>query len=150
MSMFSRLRGASPVTPSDAIARAVITPMVSTMVADGSIDDSEIAQLGNVCSFSPIFFQIDQKGLIKMVRSILDEIRASGHDATIRAAAGKLSLALRETSFCFAARIAFADGRIDQGERNSLAQTAIHMQIAPEVCERIIEVVAMMQRPPSA
>lgn len=150
MSIFSRLRGAVRERPAEATARAVLTPAVSTMVADGSIDRSELTQLCNVCSFSPIFFQTSQKELEAMVGAVIDEIRRSGHDATIAAAARGLSPALRETALCFAMRIAFADGRVEEGERNSLARTATHMEIAMPTFEKIIEVVAMMQRPPNA
>jgi tellurite resistance protein len=57
---------------------------------------------------------------------------------------------LRETALCFAMRIALADGKIEEGEKASLAQTAAHMEIPLERFQQIFDVVAIMQRPPSA
>ncbi|MEM1300707.1 MAG: tellurite resistance TerB family protein [Pseudomonadota bacterium] len=148
MSLFSRLRGQPK--PQNTVAKAVLTPAVSTMIADGSVDDSELAQLSNVVSFSPIFFQLDKNGLTGLVKEVISEIQAKGHDATIQAAATGLSPALCETALCFAARIALADGRLDEGEKASLAQTGHHMNISQDAFGKILDVVIMMQRGPNA
>ena len=132
------------------IARAVLTPAVSTMISDGDINDWELAQLSNVCSFSPVFFEVDGDTMQGMVRAIIDEIRLQGHPETIKRAASSLSPKLRETALCFALRIALADGRIDEGEKNSISQTGYFMDIEPAVFDQILAVVAMMQRPPTA
>ena len=132
------------------IARAVLTPAVSTMISDGDISDWELVQLSNVCSFSPIFFEIDGDAMHGMVRAIIDEIRLQGHAETIKRAAVSLSPNLRETALCFALRVALADGRIDEGEKNSISQTGYFMDIEPAVFDQILAVVAMMQRPPTA
>ncbi len=148
MSIFNRLRGSSG--GDTALAQAVLTPAVSTMIGDGEVDSSEIAQLINACSFSPVFFQLKESDLKGLIPTIIKEIKANGHDAAIQAAAGKLSPALRETALCFAVRIALADGKIEDGEKASLGQTAHHMQIAPDTFGKIFEVMVMMQRGPNA
>ncbi|MCI4662145.1 MAG: tellurite resistance TerB family protein [Neomegalonema sp.] len=149
MNLYEKLRRSS-IGRDDVIARAVLTPAVSTMISDGSVHDSELSQLTNLCSFSPIFVPYDAQALSSLVQDIIGKIEAEGHDAVIAQAAEHLSPSLRETALCFAARIALADGRLDDGEKASLAQTGYHMQIPASIFEKVIEVVAMMQRPANA
>lgn len=149
MGFFSKLRGAS-AKGNDGIARHVLTPAVSTMVADGDVDEAELAQLSNVCAFSPIYFSYDGPGIAKLVKEVIEDIKANGHDAVIAKAAAGLSPALRETSLCFAMRLALADGKIEDGEKASLAQTAGHMEIPVDRFSQMFEVIAIMQRPPEA
>jgi len=63
---------------------------------------------------------------------------------------GRISPARREPSCCFAMRGARADGVRDEGEKNALSGTASRRQLAPETFDKIVEVGAMMQRPPNA
>ena len=88
--------------------------------------------------------------MAKLINVIQDEITAKGHSETISRAAKVLSPALRETALCFAARIAFADGRLNQGEVNSLLQTSHFMQIPDERTIEIVEVIRILQNPASA
>ena len=133
-----------------AIARAVITPSVSTMIADGRIDAAEIAQLHNACSFSPIFAGIGVDKVTALVEEIIAEIRDKGHQQAIADCAAVLSPALRETALCFACRIALADGRVETAEEKSLILTGQHLEIPIETCEKILEVIGMLQNPPTA
>lgn len=54
MGLFSRLRK-SRQSANTNLSRSVLMPSVMTLISDGSVDDSELAQLPNRCSFSPIF-----------------------------------------------------------------------------------------------
>ncbi|MEO1292281.1 MAG: tellurite resistance TerB family protein [Pseudomonadota bacterium] len=153
MGLFNKLRKASATADTSQqtnVARAVLTPAVSTMISDGDVNEAEKLQLINVCSFSPIFFELDGPSFSKMIGSIIDEISANGHEAAIQKAAQGLSPKLRETAMCFALRIALADGVIEDGEKASLSQTGQHMGISPEMFGVMLEVIAMMQRPPTA
>jgi len=150
MALFSRLRGGGGTKPDTTIARAVLAPAVLSMAADGSIDQSEVAQLSNMCMFSPIFAPLGAEGVGTLIKDILTDLGKRGADTVINEAVAALSPALRETSFCFAMRVAMADGVMDEGEKNALSGTASRMQLAPDTFDKIIEVVAMMQRPASA
>ncbi|MEO0939821.1 MAG: tellurite resistance TerB family protein [Pseudomonadota bacterium] len=149
MALFSRLRGGSSA-PDTTIARAVLAPAVLTMAADGSIDQSETTQLANMCMFSPIFAPLGGDGVSKLIADILTDLQKRGADAVITEAVQTLSPALRETSFCFAMRVAMADGVMDEGEKNALSGTASRMELPQEVFQQIITVVGMMQRPATA
>ena len=140
---------AAPV-PEQAIARSVLIPAVSTMIADGDVSEFELAQISNLCMFSPIYLPLGGEKVQMLVKDIIDEISTDGHPETIKRAAEMLSPALRETALCFAMRVALADGHVDEGEKNSLSQTGYFMGIEPAVFDNILSVVAMMQRPATA
>ncbi|RED13852.1 tellurite resistance TerB family protein [Pontivivens insulae] len=148
MALFSRLRGSKG--PDTTIAKAVIAPSVLTMAADGRIDNSEIAQLANLCGFSPIFFGIEGKVISDLINQIISDVRAKGSEQVLREAAGVLSPALRETAFCFAARISLADGTIDRAEEATLAATAAVLEVNRDVLNKILDVVVILQRPANA
>lgn len=134
----------------EAVARAVLTPAVSTMVADGDVSEFETTQIANLCAFSPIYLPLGGERVQRMIGEIINEIGSKGHPETIKQAASRLSPPLRETALCFAMRVALADGHINENEKNSLSQTGYYMDIKEEVFERILSVVAMMQRPAAA
>ena len=132
----------------DPVARAVLTPAISTMVGDGDVNEAEIAQINNLIAFSPIFFEHGPATVSAYIQHTIEQIAKNGHEATIKDAASKLSQPLRETAMCFAIRMALADGVIEEGEKNSLAQTGHFMEIPPETFGKMLEVLAMLQRPP--
>lgn len=149
MGILDRLRGKGGSTIAmidDPLARAVLTPAVSTMVGDGEVNEAENAQLNNLLSFSPIFRDHGPAAISAMVQYILESIQKIGHEATIQQAAQELSPEMRRTALCFAMRIALADGRIEDGERASLSQTGHHLGIPPEEFGQIFEVMLMLQR----
>ncbi|MEM8839002.1 MAG: hypothetical protein AAGE89_12980, partial [Pseudomonadota bacterium] len=61
--LFSKLRNKKP-EPQKELIKAALTPATATMVADGSVSEVEIAQLANMCSFSPIFFGTESKTIM--------------------------------------------------------------------------------------
>ena len=132
----------------DPLARAVLTPAISTMVGDGEVNDAEMAQINNLIAFSPIFFEHGPATITAYINYTIEQIAQKGHEATIKDAAAQLSQPLRETAMCFAIRMALADGKIEEGEKNSLAQTGHYMEIPPESFGKMLEVLAMLQRPP--
>ena len=149
MAIFGKRKSAASVR-NDMVAKAVITPAVSTMVSDGSVSQVELSQLANLCSFSPIYFNYTQPEVERLIAEILQEIASYGHHAAIQRAGASLTPALSETALCFAMRIALADGIVEEGERNALALTAQTLGIHPDTFGKILEIVAMMQRPAMA
>lgn len=148
MALFSRLRGGS--APDTTIARAVLAPAVLTMAADGRIDDSETMQITNLCMFSPIFAPLGGKVVADLIKSILQDLGKRGADAVITECGQTLSPALRETAFCYAMRVAMADGVLDEAEKTVLGGTASRLMLDEATFGKIVDVVAMMQRPATA
>lgn len=149
MTVFSQ-RPDDGSSPDTTIARAVLAPAVLTMAADGHIDETEIAQLTNLCMFSPIYEPVGPKVAGDLIKDILQDLGQRGAEPVIKEAAEALSPALCETAFCFAMRVAMADGVLDEGERDALSGTAALMQLDQDAFAKIVEVIAMMQRPATA
>ena len=151
MGLFSKLRAAAPSgNQAEATARAVMTPSLLTMAIDGSVDDSELAQLSNVCAFSPIFHAIGGDRTQAMAVEIFADMKSRGAGPVMDEAISSLSPALRETALCFAMRIALADGTLDENEKNALIVMSRDMGIKPENVETMFAVISMMQRSAAA
>lgn len=147
MSFFQKLRNAAQ--PADErLPRAMLTPCVSAIMADGDMQPEEISQLSNLCSFSPIFHHIEPERLAEIVRELIAEIMEEGGDAKLRAAVLELPRSLRETAYCFVARIVMADGSIQEREKIALEKIARMLELEDSVTILIEDVVKMMQRQP--
>jgi tellurite resistance protein len=145
--LFDKLFASKPDTT---VARAILIPSIGVMASDGQMDDRELHQLNNVVSFSPIFSQLDGKTLTGLCKDILTSFNNRGARAVYAEAKAVLSPALRETAMCFALRIASADGRLEEGEREALSYLAAEFEISMETFEAMATVLGMMQRPASA
>jgi uncharacterized tellurite resistance protein B-like protein len=146
MPFFSKLRSSTP--PDEALPRAVMTPAVSAIMADGDMQAEEVSQLSNLCSFSPVFAHIHPERLAEMVRELIAETMEKGGDTTLREAAASLSPRMSETAFCFVARIVMADGTITDEEEEALQKIAEILEVPAGTVAQIVDVVKMMQRKP--
>jgi len=147
MSFLSKLTRSSPPA-NEALAKAVMTPAVSAIMADGDMQSEEVSQLSNLCSFSPIFAQVHPERLAEMVREIIAENMEKGGEANLRKAAGELSPRMAETAFSFVARIVMADGTVTDEEKDALQRIAEILEVPAGTVAQIVDVVEMMQRRP--
>ncbi|MEL6336239.1 MAG: tellurite resistance TerB family protein [Pseudomonadota bacterium] len=146
MSFFEKLRRAARAD--EGLARAMLTPCVSAIMADGDMQAEEISQLSNLCSFSPIFHDIEPERLAEIVRELIAEIMEEGGEVKLRQAATAMPPSLRETAYCFVARIVMADGTIGEHEKMALEKIAKLLELEENVTILIEDVVRMMQRSP--
>lgn len=146
MGLFSNLRKAQATPSHEATARAVITPAVFIMGVDGSVDQSEIGQLANCCAFSPIFAPIPGERTIQMIKEIVDDFAARTPGVVIPEAINSMSPGLRETSLAIAMRIALADGRLDDAEKQTLVLLSKDMGISENATEVMFHVMTILQR----
>ena len=145
--MFTRMRRAGAGV-NERMARAVLAPAIATMLADGRVDDSEVEQIHNLCSFSPIFSSFNQEQLRLMIKEDAIELERIGEDAAIANAARLLPPTLCETAFAFAARVAAADGKVEEREDEVLTKIVRLMGIPVEARDKILDVVIILQRGP--
>lgn len=150
MGLFSNLRKAQSTPDHEATARAVITPAVFIMGVDGSIDNSEINQLANSCAFSPIFAPIPGERTIQMIQEIANDFAKRTPGVVIPEAIRTMSPGLRETSLAIAMRVALADGRLDDAEKQTLVLLSKDMGISENATEVMFHVVSILQRGPDA
>ncbi len=146
MALFSRLRGKAKTPQQDAMARNLLIPSVFVMTVDGALDKSELVQLANGCSFSPIFAGMPGDKIVAMLESILNELAKGNVDQIIPAAIDAMPMALRETSLAFAVRVAFADGHVHKNEAEVLKLLAQQMGVSQDTFASISQVMAMLQR----
>ncbi|MEM7499776.1 MAG: tellurite resistance TerB family protein [Pseudomonadota bacterium] len=146
MPFLSKLRRSSP-PENEAIARAVLTPTVSAIMADGDMQAEEISQLSNLCTFSPIFHNIDPARLAEIVKELIAEIMEEGGAKKLDEAAALMDHGLRETAFCFVVRIVMADGSVTDHEKMALEKIADVLTLDAGTVAQIYTVVQMMQRP---
>ncbi|MFV2052347.1 tellurite resistance TerB family protein [Aliiroseovarius sp. YM-037] len=149
MGLFSKLRKSAP-SANDTLAKAVLVPSVMTMISDGSVDDSELAQLANLCSFSPIFARQSPDTVLAMIKDVLGELQSSDIQAMIDRTKGQLTMPMRETAVLFAMRIAIADGRVDEGERKALLVLGQQFEIPESTFFVMFDVISMLQRAPES
>lgn len=76
--------------------------------------------------------------------------QTKGAAGVLEAAAAASPPALCETAFCFATRIAVADGSFDENEKRMLTGTANILSISKDAFNKIIDVVVVMQRTDTA
>ena len=60
----------------------------------------------------------------------------------------QLTMPMRETALLFAIRIALADGRVDDGEKNALLGMAARFEIPGDQFVNMFDVMVALQRPP--
>jgi uncharacterized tellurite resistance protein B-like protein len=146
MSFMSKLRRSGP--PADeTIPRAVLTPAVSAIMADGDMQAEEVHQLSNLCSFSPIFHAIPPERLAGIVRELIAEIMERGGARKLEEAAALLDPPLRETAFCFVVRVVMADGTVGEKEKRALEKIAEVLALDAGTVAQIYTVIQMLQRP---
>jgi len=145
MGLFSRKKAPAPET---GLAKAVLMPSVLTMVSDGSVDDAEIAQLSNLCGFSPIFSGVDANTLTAMIKEIILDLKSGGLELVTQQVKSQLTMPMRETALLFAMRIALADGRVDDGEKNALIGMGERFEIPEDRFFTLFDVMVALQRAP--
>lgn len=147
MGLFSSLRsGIAGRNPNDDAARAVLALPLMVAASDGKIDDSEMHQILNMCSYSPIFHAVGAQRTVDLGKAILTDLRSKGAEHVFAAATATLSPAMRETALCFAIRTALADGSLSNEEKQMLAVMGDRLGVPEATFIKIFEVMMMLQR----
>lgn len=147
MGLFSKLRKSGP-SANNNLARSVLMPSVMTMIADGSVDDSELSQLANLCSFSPIFAGQSGDVTMSQIKELTAELLQGDIQALIERTKSELTMPMRETALLFAMRIAMADGHLDEGEKKSLVIMGEQFGLPENKFLVMFDVVSILQRAP--
>jgi len=148
MGLFSNLRAAATApSAADTTAKSVLAMPFLVAAADGQIDDAEVHQILNMCAFSPIFHAVGADKTKKFAQDIVGGLKSKGFEAVFNEAQQSLSPAMVETAMCFAIRTAFADGVLDEKEKDMLLTMGQRLGLPQEKFLQIFEVMAMLQRP---
>lgn len=152
MALFSRLRGQNSNQPNqlDQVARALLTPSVYVAAADGKLENSEIDQICSMCAFNPVFQTIGAARTHELIKDILAKFGHEDVKATFEQTAAALDQPMRETAIAFAIRVSIADGHLDEMEHKTMVAFAVQFGVEPEQFNKMLDVLAMLQRAPRA
>lgn len=149
MGLFDKIRGQANKIALDA-QKAVMTVMVAAVKADGNIEDDEVAQIRSLCVWSPIFTRNTKEEDTAVIVFADNFTSDEGLEGAVRKAGEVLSPGLRETAFCFATRIAFADGYLGEKEKAFLSSLVDWLKLQEDRARQIVEVVAIMNHDANA
>ena len=147
--LFGGLRGKGADETLD-IPTAVMLPLVAAMLADGRVEDDELAEIHSICAASPIFernSRFENEYLIGHAIKLIEDLGVA--DACKRARA-MLSANLRETAFVHAVRVIFSDGHVGGLEREVIERMTEWLEIDSERARMMVEVVSIMRHPVGA
>lgn len=144
MGLFSGLRGKGADTTLD-LSTAVMVPVVCAMMADGEIDDSEVAQIRSLCAWSPIYARNSADRDTEIILRAIRLVQSEGAEQMCRKASSVLSDGLKETAFIFATRIVFADGHVGTKEQQLVESLAVWLGVQEQRARMLVEAVSIMQ-----
>ncbi len=133
--------------PNDDTARAVLALPLMVAASDGKIDQAELTQVINMCSYSPIFHAVGAPRTFDLAKEIIADLQKKGLEAVFQSAQATLNPRLVETAMCFAIRTALADGSLAEEEKKVLVTMGERLGLAEATFMKIFEVMAMLQRP---
>lgn len=147
MGFFSKLRAAASASVSDeTTARAILGVTMIAAAADGSLDDNELTQIGNLCLFNPLFHSVGAKRSKEILHEVAGVLRAQKADTLLDKAVAVLTPKQAETAMCFAVRVVLADGRMQEDEIATLVIMSERLGVPQETFKKIVEVMIMLQR----
>ncbi|GEM_PF-4202020 len=116
------------------------------MFADGVIAQEEDEVLRERLLQYPLFSDVDEDGLGRVLARLAAASRERGVDVVLREWASAIAPALRPTAFVIAAEIVAADGEVAPEEDDYLARAAKALQLPAAQAQQILDVVAMRLR----
>ncbi len=100
---------------------ALIQAMVLISASDGSMEDSEIASIGQIIRDAPVFSGFDMNQLRPITEACAAALsQEDGLDLIVASIVDKLDTQLAETAYAFALDIAASDGKVAPEEMSIL------------------------------
>jgi tellurite resistance protein len=149
MKLFGGLKGKGADGEID-LQTAVMIPLVVAMLADGRVEDDELMEIHSICASSPVFDRNTKSENESLIAQVTRLVQDDGLEKSCARAKQVLSPALRETAFVHAVRVIFSDGYVGRLEQEVAEQMTAWLEIDPTRARTMIEVVSVMQHPPSA
>jgi uncharacterized tellurite resistance protein B-like protein len=116
------------------------------MYADGVIAQEEDDVLRERLLEYPLFADLDDDGLGRVLERLSAASRERGAETMLRDWAAAIAPALRPTAFLIAAEIVAADGEVAPEEDDYLARAAKALELPPARSSQIVEVLAIRLR----
>ncbi|MDM8566855.1 tellurite resistance TerB family protein [Candidatus Halobeggiatoa sp. HSG11] len=125
---------------------AFLAIALATSAADGSIDESEAKSIFAYMLQMKMFDSIKEKQLSEMFKKLITVLQNEGVGGLVAIAKSSLPNELRETAFSCAVDIAFADGVVDDSEKELLNELQKVLEVSDEIGGKIVDVMAIKNR----
>ncbi|MCK5876082.1 MAG: tellurite resistance TerB family protein [Candidatus Marithrix sp.] len=125
---------------------AFLAIALATSAADGSINESEAKSIFAYMLQMKMFDSIKEKQMSEMFKKLLAILQNEGVGGLVAIAKTSLPDELRETAFSCAVDIAFADGVVDDSEKELLNELQKILEVSDDIGGKIIDVMAIKNR----
>lgn len=127
----------SKIEPAFDPQKAVMTIVVSSVMADGDASDEEISRLRSMCARSPIFASNSKEQDNAVIDFACNLCSQLGKEAISKAALA-LSKDLKETAFAYAIEVVLSDGIVGEDEEEFITTLSEKLSISKDVAQAII------------
>lgn len=135
MGLFDIFKATNPIEFDE--QKAIMTVVISAIMADGEANDEEVDRLRSMCARSPIFSSNPIELDNKIIDFAINVIKQLGHEA-ITAAAAALKQSLREVAFAFSVEVVIADGMVGADEEGFILDLARRLEISNDVANAVV------------
>ncbi|HEY3420803.1 MAG TPA: tellurite resistance TerB family protein [Methanomassiliicoccales archaeon] len=118
----------------------------AAIAADGVITEEEARGFIVGLSRMKIFANFSDKDMNAMLNKLVNTIKKNGLDGLVKMANESLPEDMKQTAFAVATDLAFADGDVDQTERDILTKVQQLMGIPEAQAMKIIEVIMIKNK----
>ncbi len=125
---------------------AFLAIALATSASDGNIDESEVKSIFAYMLQMRMFDGIKEKELSEMLKKLVTILQNEQVGGLVAVAKSSLPDELRETAFSCAVDIAFADGVVEDSEKELLNELQQILEVSDEIGGKIIDVMAIKNR----
>jgi tellurite resistance protein len=119
---------------------------IAMSAIDGNIDEKEMDCIGDYIERMRLFKDYDNEEIAAMFAKLLDMFDRKGVTNLIKAAKAKLPKELRETVFACVVDVAFADGVLENSEKQLLKELYKFLEVSDKTATLIIKAAAIRNR----
>jgi uncharacterized tellurite resistance protein B-like protein len=147
MGLFDKILGgqsseSTALTKEEAFASILLV----TVAADGHISDEEAGTFNATISRMQLYRSVTGQQFSQMMDKLIGLLKKHGHQNLLQRAYETLPPDLRLTAFAVCTDLVFADGSVEQEEKETLEDIQSSLQIPEDQAMQIIEVIQIKNR----
>ncbi|MFN9636293.1 MAG: tellurite resistance TerB family protein [Synechococcaceae cyanobacterium] len=131
-----------PMTPEEAFAAIAL----AAVACDGTLDHDEARSLRGQLERRTPYAERSEESMGRLFDGLLDRLRRDGWRSLVEGAIPALSRQQQETALAMAAQLVHCDRIVNKEEVELLQAMAQGMDLEPGRAERILEVIAVLNR----
>ncbi len=147
MGLFDKVLGGQgtenrPLNKQEAFASILLV----TVAADGHISDEEAQAFNTVINRMQLYHDVNGEQFSHMMDRLIGMLKKYGQDDLLRRAYKGLTPELRLTAFAVCTDLVFADGTVEDEEKETLEKLQRNLEISEEQALQIIDVIQIKNR----